>query len=81
MRSNDVVFGYRNDFAWQKYVLKKLVRDLNNLGENKYSIGDITWQVGSLHVYERHFKFIDNEIKARKKAEEILALAKSTMGD
>ena len=67
MRSNDVVFGYRNDFAWQKYVLKKLVTDLNNLGENKYSIGDITWQVGSLHVYERHFKFIQSAIDYNKK--------------
>ena len=81
MRSNDVVFGYRNDFAWQKYVLKKMVEDLNALGENKYSIGDITWQVGSLHVYERHFKFIEKEIEARKKADEILAIAKSAMGD
>jgi len=81
MRSNDVVFGYRNDFAWQKYVLKKMVEDLNALGENKYSIGDITWHVGSLHVYERHFKFIEKEIEARKKADEILAIAKSAMGD
>ncbi len=81
MRSNDVVFGYRNDYAWQKFVLDRLVKDLNDFGENTYSAGDITWQVGSLHVYERHFKFIDNEIKARKKADEILALAKSTMGD
>ena len=81
MRSNDVVFGYRNDYAWQKFVLDHLVKDLNVLGENNYSAGDITWQVGSLHVYERHFKFIEKEIEARKKADEILALAKSTMGD
>ncbi len=81
MRSNDVVFGYRNDYAWQKFVLDRLVKDLNDFGENTYSAGDISWQVGSLHVYERHFKFIDKEIEARKKAEEILALAKSTMGD
>ena len=81
MRSNDVVFGYRNDYAWQKFVLEHLVNDLNVLGENNYSAGDITWQVGSLHVYERHFKFIEKEIEARKKAAEVLALAKSTMGD
>ncbi|MGZ7196727.1 hypothetical protein ACXWOC_11115, partial [Streptococcus pyogenes] len=24
MRSNDVVFGFRNDYAWQKYVLESL---------------------------------------------------------
>ena len=80
MRSNDVVFGYRNDFAWQKYVLKKLVTDLNNLGENKYSIGDITWQVGSLHVYERHFKFIQSAIDYNKKLEDARVLAEKVMG-
>jgi thymidylate synthase len=57
MRSNDVVFGYRNDSAWQEYVLQKLSKDLGILP------GFITWQVGSLHVYERHFKFIEEEIK------------------
>lgn len=81
MRSNDVVFGYRNDYAWQKFVLDRLVKDLNDFGENTYSAGDITWQVGSLHVYERHFKFIDKEIEARKKADEVQSLARSSMGD
>ena len=81
MRSNDVVFGYRNDYAWQKFVLDRLVKDLNDFGENTYSAGDITWQVGSLHVYERHFKFIDKEIEARKKADEVQSLAQSSMGD
>ena len=28
MRSNDIVFGYKNDRAWQDYVLEKLVKDL-----------------------------------------------------
>lgn len=80
MRSNDVVFGYRNDYAWQKYVLKKLVKDLNTLGENKYSIGDITWQVGSLHVYERHFKFIESEIELAESMDRAHVLAAQTMG-
>ena len=26
MRSNDVVFGYKNDYAWQLYVLEQLVK-------------------------------------------------------
>lgn len=56
MRSNDVVFGYRNDYAWQKYVLDKLANDLN------VESGDIYWNVGSLHVYERHFNFIEEVI-------------------
>lgn len=50
MRSNDVVFGYRNDYAWQKYVADRLSVDLNLTKEPH-----IIWHVGSLHVYERHF--------------------------
>jgi thymidylate synthase len=50
MRSNDVVFGYRNDYAWQKYVADRLTKDLKLTKEPK-----IVWHVGNLHVYERHF--------------------------
>lgn len=59
MRSNDVVFGYKNDRAWQKEVQMRLLEDLNTKGDNSYEPGDIIWNVGSLHVYERHFKFIE----------------------
>ena len=52
MRSNDAVFGYTNDRAWQQYVLAKLAKDL-------YLIpGKMTWQVGSMHIYERHYHLI-----------------------
>jgi thymidylate synthase len=50
MRSNDVVFGYRNDYAWQKHVADTLTADLGLTKEPK-----IIWHVGNLHVYERHF--------------------------
>lgn len=53
MRSNDIVFGYKNDYAWQKHILKVLSTMLEK------EPGSITWQVGSLHMYERHFKFIN----------------------
>ena len=52
MRSNDVVFGYKNDFAWQQYVLDSLANDLG------IQPGFITWQVQNLHVYERHFHLV-----------------------
>lgn len=52
MRSNDVVFGYKNDFAWQQYVLNSLANDLG------IQPGFITWQVQNLHVYERHFHLV-----------------------
>lgn len=52
MRSNDVFYGYRNDYAWNEYVLKMLSHDLG------VSPGIIYWNVGSLHVYERNFNLV-----------------------
>jgi len=63
MRSNDVVFGYRNDRAWQKHVLDTLVADYNRLTESSIEAGDIHWNVGSLHIYERHFKLVEDWYK------------------
>ena len=54
MRSNDVVFGYRNDYAWQKYMADMVCHEL------KVELGKIYWNVGSMHVYERHFNLITN---------------------
>jgi len=53
MRSNDVVFGYKNDYAWQQNVLESLSQDLN------IDPGFITWQVQNVHVYERHFHLVE----------------------
>ena len=61
MRSNDVVFGYKNDYAWQLYVLEQMVKDYNdcaNQGAPELKVGDIIWQVQNLHVYERHFHLV-----------------------
>ena len=58
MRSNDVVFGYKNDRAWQHEVLIRLVADLNLKGDTSYTAGNLIWNVGSLHVYERHFDLV-----------------------
>lgn len=52
MRSNDVVYGYKNDYAWQNYVQQSLAADLG------VEVGPIIWNVGSLHVYERHFGLV-----------------------
>ena len=51
-RSNDAVFGFNNDALWNKYVLEILADDLD------VRIGKMYWNAGSLHVYERHFKYI-----------------------
>ena len=52
MRSNDVIFGYRNDYAWQRHILEKMAWELH------LDVGDIHWQVQNLHVYDRHFKLV-----------------------
>lgn len=53
MRSNDVVFGYRNDYAWQREAQSILATKLD------CPVGTITWQAASLHVYARHFHLIE----------------------
>lgn len=53
MRSNDAVFGYKNDRAWQQHVLEKLANDLS------IEPGNLYWNAGSLHVYSRHYHLVD----------------------
>ena len=63
MRSNDAIFGYKNDYAWQRYVQLKLCIDLKETYSN-LKVGTIYWQTGSIHIYERHFKYLEGvEIK------------------
>lgn len=63
MRSNDAVFGYRNDYAWQRVVLSRLVRDLKLRGLTNLKMGTITWQVGSLHIYPRHYPLLEAAVE------------------
>lgn len=53
MRSNDVVFGYKNDYAWQKYVLNNLSKALG------VPVGTMIWQASSLHIYPNQFKLLE----------------------
>ncbi len=54
MRSNDIWAGYRNDYAWQKWVLDFLCEELRETYKNLQP-GDIIWNAASLHMYERNF--------------------------
>lgn len=58
MRSNDLIFGFFNDFYWQCYVhmllYKSLLPEYPNL-----QLGKIVWVANSLHVYERHFGMLE----------------------
>lgn len=58
MRSNDVVFGYKNDWAWAQYLMDKFVKDYNFETDSDITKGDLTWQVMNLHVYARHFDLV-----------------------
>jgi thymidylate synthase len=52
MRSNDAVFGFKNDFAWHKHVMENLATDLS------VSPASLIWHAASLHVYRRHFPLL-----------------------
>lgn len=63
MRSNDVVYGYKNDYAWAQHLMDKFVKQWNTLAEafgdnSPIEKGMLTWQVMNLHVYERHFNLV-----------------------
>ena len=63
MRSNDVVYGYKNDYAWAQYLMDKMVSRWNQMAEmtgehESIEKGMLTWQVMNLHVYERHFNLV-----------------------
>lgn len=61
-RSNDAIYGYSYDRKWQQLVLNKLLEELQEKYP-KLKIGTIHWQTGSIHVYEKHFKFLDGSKK------------------
>lgn len=56
-RSQDLVFGYDNDILWHDYVANKLCHELSNKIGYKVYPSYIECNVGSAHIYERHFKF------------------------
>jgi len=61
LRSNDAIFGYKNDLAWQIFILNKLYDKLKciyNLNNKK-----IIWNSGSLHIYSSHYYLLEHFIK------------------
>ena len=63
MRSNDAVYGYKNDFAWQRYAQMQVLGALKTSYPG-LKLGKITWQVGSLHMYPKHLHLIDEWVKS-----------------
>ncbi len=57
MRSNDVIFGFLNDFAWNCFVYQNMYESLKDTyPELEY--GQIHWTSTSMHCYERHYKVL-----------------------
>lgn len=56
MRSNDAVYGYNNDVAWQRFVLERLAAALST--KSVINPRNIHWHASSLHVYPRHFHLV-----------------------
>jgi len=67
MRSNDAVFGFDNDALWHINVQNMLAKDLFGKLNSETWAGiatpiicdNIIWNAGSLHIYERHFKYLE----------------------
>ena len=52
MRSNDAVFGYKNDKAWADYVHQRASTKLC------VPMGNMYWNAASLHVYPQHRELV-----------------------
>lgn len=59
MRSNDAVFGYKNDKYWHDMVHDMLLSKLKDTYP-ELTKGKMYWNAASLHVYERHFDLIED---------------------
>lgn len=59
MRSNDIIFGLCNDIFTFCLFQQLMLNELNDRGL-KLELGSYFHHAGSLHIYERHFKMMDN---------------------
>lgn len=59
MRSNDAIFGYRNDFHWQDYCRNQLLNCLLP-AHPSLKLGKMIWNAGSFHVYSKHFYLVEH---------------------
>lgn len=59
MRSNDSVYGFCNDCIFHRYIQSMMIDELRRYDLDVIK-GDIIWNAASLHVYEKHFKFLSD---------------------
>lgn len=60
MRSNDSVFGFANDQPFANYVFDKMLEELKKV-HPELQKGVMFWKADNLHVYPRHFKYLEIE--------------------
>ena len=58
-RSQYAIFGYNNDINWHLYVYELMQKELSEKLNCPIKSELIECNDGSLHVYERHFKFLE----------------------
>jgi thymidylate synthase len=58
MRSNDIIYGFFNDFFWHCYVYNMMFDKLK-LNYRDLEIGSIFWNANSFHCYEKHFPLLN----------------------
>lgn len=59
MRSNDAVFGFNNDALWHIHVHHLMREELEKRTNVPIELGELKWNAASLHIYERHFKYLE----------------------
>lgn len=62
MRSNDVLYGLRNDLCWHQYVYKKAFKDLKKVYP-ELKEGYIHWNADSLHMYKNTAKKLEHILR------------------
>ena len=68
MRSNDLIYGFAYDFPFFSYLQQKIYQDLKQVYPD-LKLGVNYHNASSLHVYEKHFKMLEdivNEYKNQK---------------
>jgi thymidylate synthase len=61
MRSNDVIFGFIYDSAWHRFIQEDMLNELLPTYPD-LEMGGLYWGADSLHIYERHFKYLEEVI-------------------
>jgi thymidylate synthase len=65
MRSCDAIFGLCNDMFCASMFLQLMRNDLSYELKQKIDLGMLVFNIGSLHIYDRHFDLLFSELACR----------------